>query len=200
MIVLFISIIYVYINLLSTNNIIEMKNYLLQPYIRAMVIFGLIIIISVILYGNVIIIKYYKHNLYPVLKPFTLLTLSLSVIIIFSVIIDEIFNPNNILTISMIPPAYLFYTLTIIFYFSKKFILSNVSMKNISDQFMKTYSLTAREKEIILLIVAGKSNIDISDILFISLSTVKNHINTIYKKLNIKSRYELFSLLEKTNI
>lgn len=105
MIVLFILIIYGYINLLSINNIIEMNNYLLQPCIRAMVIFELIIITSVILYGNVIIVKYYKHNLYPVLKPFTLLTLSLSVIIIFSVIIDETFNPDNNFAVSLIPPA-----------------------------------------------------------------------------------------------
>lgn len=37
----------------------------------------------------------------------------------------------------------------------------------------------------------GKSNNEIAEQHFISLSTVKTHINNIYKKLNISSREEL---------
>jgi len=55
--------------------------------------------------------------------------------------------------------------------------------------------LTAREKEIINLIAVGKSNREIADTLNIEEKTVKNHINNIYSKLQIKSRYEAISYM-----
>lgn len=55
--------------------------------------------------------------------------------------------------------------------------------------------ITEREKEIIILILKGKSNREIEDELFISLGTVKNHLYNIYKKLKVKSRTQLITLL-----
>jgi DNA-binding CsgD family transcriptional regulator len=52
--------------------------------------------------------------------------------------------------------------------------------------------LTKKEKEILDLILADKSNKEIAATLFIELSTVKTHINKIYSKLEVKSRKELF--------
>lgn len=48
--------------------------------------------------------------------------------------------------------------------------------------------LSPREIEVLKLLVAGKSNREIADTLFISERTVKIHLNKIYKKLNVKSR------------
>ena len=53
--------------------------------------------------------------------------------------------------------------------------------------------LTIRQKEVYELIVSGKSNKEIMANLFIEQSTLKSHINQIYKKLNVKSRRELKS-------
>jgi DNA-binding CsgD family transcriptional regulator len=53
--------------------------------------------------------------------------------------------------------------------------------------------LTKRQKEIFDLILQGKSNQNIMDILFIELSTLKTHINKIYKTLEISSRKEAVS-------
>ena len=53
--------------------------------------------------------------------------------------------------------------------------------------------LTARQKEVYELIISGKSNKEIMANLYIEQSTLKSHINQIYKKLNIKSRRELKS-------
>ena len=47
---------------------------------------------------------------------------------------------------------------------------------------------TRREKEILELIRMGATNQDIAQKLFLSLSTVKNHIQTIYEKLDAKNR------------
>ncbi len=55
--------------------------------------------------------------------------------------------------------------------------------------------LTAREKEILSLIAAGRGNREIAEALFIEEKTVKNHINSIYSKLQIKSRYEAISYM-----
>ena len=53
--------------------------------------------------------------------------------------------------------------------------------------------LTTRQKEVYELIVSGKSNKEIMENLFIEQSTLKSHINQIYKKLKVKSRRELKS-------
>jgi DNA-binding CsgD family transcriptional regulator len=39
-----------------------------------------------------------------------------------------------------------------------------------------------------------KSNKDIADTLFVSLSTVKTHVNNVYRKLNVQTRDEVKSL------
>ena len=57
--------------------------------------------------------------------------------------------------------------------------------------------LTERQREVYDLIISGKTNKEIMAKLFIEQSTLKTHINQIYKKLNIKSRRELKSKLRK---
>ena len=51
--------------------------------------------------------------------------------------------------------------------------------------------LTAQEQKIIGEILKDKTNKEIASDLFISLSTVKTHINNLYKKLNVTSREEI---------
>ncbi len=53
------------------------------------------------------------------------------------------------------------------------------------------YNLSSREKEIIQLITKGKKNKEIAETLFVELSTIKSHINNIYKKIRVKNRREL---------
>jgi two-component system NarL family response regulator len=50
--------------------------------------------------------------------------------------------------------------------------------------------LTPREIEVLEYIVAGKSNREIAEALFIEEKTVKNHVSNIYSKLHLKNRYE----------
>jgi tetratricopeptide (TPR) repeat protein/DNA-binding CsgD family transcriptional regulator/TolB-like protein len=53
------------------------------------------------------------------------------------------------------------------------------------------YGITAREGEIIRLLLGGKGNKEITEALFISDHTVKNHIHHIYQKFGIKNRVQL---------
>jgi LuxR family maltose regulon positive regulatory protein len=54
--------------------------------------------------------------------------------------------------------------------------------------------LSMRELEVLKLIEAGDSNLDIADRLVISMPTVKRHISNIYAKLGAKSRTQAVSL------
>lgn len=56
------------------------------------------------------------------------------------------------------------------------------------------YGISIRQREIIELLLRGKSNRDIAEALFIAPHTVKNHIYTLYQKLGVKSRFELIDL------
>ena len=56
--------------------------------------------------------------------------------------------------------------------------------------------LTERQREVYDLIISRKSNKEIMAELFIEQSTLKTHINQIYRKLDIKSRGELKSKLK----
>lgn len=58
------------------------------------------------------------------------------------------------------------------------------------------YDLTKREKELIPLILAGFTNQEIADKLYISLSTVKTHIENIYSKLHVTNRTTLCAKLK----
>lgn len=53
------------------------------------------------------------------------------------------------------------------------------------------HGITAREAEIIRLLLEGKDNRRITEELFISDHTVKNHIHNIYRKLGIQNRIQL---------
>ncbi len=67
------------------------------------------------------------------------------------------------------------------------------------DHIYANYGITNREKEIIQLIISGKSNKEIGEILFISVKTVKYHVYNVYRKLKIKNRIELINLFISRN-
>ena len=50
--------------------------------------------------------------------------------------------------------------------------------------------LTLREREIVRLLGAGRTNAEIAAALFVSAATVKTHLAHIYEKLGVRSRYD----------
>lgn len=63
------------------------------------------------------------------------------------------------------------------------------------DRIYREKKITGREREIIELIVQGKSNREIEKELFISIYTVKNHVQNIYAKLGVRSRAKLIHMV-----
>ena len=79
---------------------------------------------------------------------------------------------------------------------------ARLSMSNegaVLESLVRDYKISKREREIMELIVAGKSNKEIEERLYISLNTVKNHIYHLYQKLGIKRRSQLMHLVLKNN-
>jgi DNA-binding CsgD family transcriptional regulator/PAS domain-containing protein len=61
---------------------------------------------------------------------------------------------------------------------------------------LSDFEITDREREIIFNLLDGRNNQEIAARLFLSESTVKGYINSIYKKLDVKNRGEFFAFFK----
>lgn len=66
----------------------------------------------------------------------------------------------------------------------------------VMERFLDRYKITKREEEVIRELCSGKSNKEISESLFISLQTVKDHIYRIYQKTDVRNRVQLINLIQ----
>ena len=78
-----------------------------------------------------------------------------------------------------------------LFIFIISFVLFIVKYYSTINKVNERNVLTPNENEILALIEKGYSNKDISNELFISVSTVKTHINNIFKKKKVAKREDL---------
>jgi DNA-binding CsgD family transcriptional regulator len=63
--------------------------------------------------------------------------------------------------------------------------------------FISEFGISKREEEIIQQICQGKSNKEISESLFITLQTVKDHVHRIFLKTGVKNRIQLSNLIQR---
>lgn len=67
--------------------------------------------------------------------------------------------------------------------------------EHVTDYFRARYGVTQREAEIVEELLAGRSNGEIAEMLFIAVKTVENHLYNVYQKTGVKNRVQLFNLL-----
>jgi len=67
---------------------------------------------------------------------------------------------------------------------------------DVMARFLARYKITKREEEVIRELCSGKSNREISQSLFISLQTVKDHVYRIYQKTDVRNRVQLINLIQ----
>ena len=60
--------------------------------------------------------------------------------------------------------------------------------------------ISPREYEVFVQLAEGKSNQEIADSLFISVSTVKTHVSKIYEKLNVQRRTQAIQVGKQLGI
>jgi DNA-binding CsgD family transcriptional regulator len=63
------------------------------------------------------------------------------------------------------------------------------------ERFCEKFSISKREKEVIQLVLQGKTNQEICNLLFITIQTVKDHNSRIYQKTGVKNRVQLLNLI-----
>ena len=64
-----------------------------------------------------------------------------------------------------------------------------------AEKVIASWDLTTREREVADLVLQGFSTPEIAEMTGITDKTLKNHINTIFKKAHVGSRAELFSTI-----
>lgn len=80
-------------------------------------------------------------------------------------------------------------------YITKPIVKASLSYEKIA----KDYDLTTREKDILELIVQGLNNNEIADKLFISIHTVKSHVENIFRKMKVSRRTSLLNKINELN-
>jgi DNA-binding CsgD family transcriptional regulator len=64
------------------------------------------------------------------------------------------------------------------------------------EGFYEKFGLSNREREIVRLMLTGKSNKEIAEELFVSTHTIKNHVYNIYQKLRVTNRLHFIRTIQ----
>lgn len=163
---------------LETSFKMYMSNYNKQYLLHYLQLLPILYLCCLVFIKNKLREEMYKNWLGARLSLVLLFSLPLIISDIFRIFTDYFF---------FLPIVYIILSIQIIQYLTKLF--------NYRNYPINSFELTNREQELVYLIITGNSNKDISDKLHISLSTVKNHIYNIYRKVNVKNRFELISKL-----
>ena len=79
-------------------------------------------------------------------------------------------------------------------YLQKYWSVSPLIMDKVNlDRIYDKYGISQRERDIAELLMQGKSNKEIADSLYIAPNTVKNHIHSLFQKLQVRSRFQLMN-------
>lgn len=155
-------------------------------------------IFAVILYELYVGLKNYKQvvnkDLKQAIKSFLLIT-----IIFLPFMILESYKPYiqlikniELLKMASLPSYFLtiniFNLIFVLKYFNTPSFIAN---NKLTDYFKQKYDITEKQIEIIELVIEGITYKQIAEKLFISPKTVDNHMQNIYKKLNVNSKMQL---------
>ncbi|MFC1946494.1 response regulator [Chloroflexota bacterium] len=77
---------------------------------------------------------------------------------------------------------------------------AQVLIQKVNEPSQPGTDLTNREREILALMVDGKSNSEISEVIFITQATVKYHVSNILSKFGVSSRTEAVVVAMKNNL
>lgn len=73
--------------------------------------------------------------------------------------------------------------------------LDDQDLRYLAEQAPAAARLTPREREVLVCALKGRKRAEAAEELFVSESTVKKHLRSIYDKLGVKNRVELLRLL-----
>lgn len=155
-------------------------------------------IIAVILYELFVGLKNYKQVVHKDLKQAIKSFILITIIFLPFIILDsyksyiELVKNIELLKIAALPSYFLIINIFNLIFVLKYFNTpSFIADNKLTDYFKQEYDITEKQSEIIELIIEGVTYKQIAERLFISPKTVDNHIQNIYKKLNVNSKMQL---------
>lgn len=178
---LFFSLLFIYLDISYIFFNIDYWNYL----------FAIITVVCIVYCVSIGFIYYRKLNNILSKK------LALSILILLSLFIPGFIYDMFIAYADNIYISYLFLLIwnsATIYYIFYLFNLQS-GAGNLGIDYIKCYSLTPREIEILQLVLKGKTSKEISELTFISIPTVKTHLTNIFKKTKTTNRYELITMM-----
>ena len=82
----------------------------------------------------------------------------------------------------------------------KEVLVSPTQEFTVNESELKKLNLSNREYQVLQLLAKGNSNAEISDKLFLSLSTVKTHVSNLFIKMDVKSRTQAIEKAKRLKI
>jgi DNA-binding NarL/FixJ family response regulator len=79
-------------------------------------------------------------------------------------------------------------------------LIGSLAQRHLLPETPEAVSLTGRERQLIKLVAAGKSNPEIAHAMYMSVSTVKLHLRQILEKLKLHSRAELIAVVARSGL
>lgn len=165
--------------------------------------FAVVPLFSSIAYSNIILLKNYKTITDPGLKIGARNLILYGVFSIAMAVADYFAQRAQMLKGHY--PVGIFVQPVMLLTFSSISLLTllEIQKKNrdrtgvLPTAFIAQYQITDREKEIIAMILSGLSNKEIASKLFLSPSTVRNHISSIFEKTACRTRGKLQNLIRE---
>lgn len=153
----------------------------------------------VIIIYNAFIYYLYRKNL-DNLKLYKILRMTFFFVLLYvpGFIIDEFLSSKGIRMLLFTPFFFLLISIFSLHSFFKYHESIQSEKYDINEELRNQIGITVRELEVAKLLLKGYSYQKIADELIISISTVRAHVTSIYKKAGINSRYELYNIIHKT--
>jgi DNA-binding CsgD family transcriptional regulator len=113
------------------------------------------------------------------------------------VVHNALFMPASIRDYPMELLAYFLVVAFVLYLYAGRFLVapSVPADFTLSENSVRRFGISPREKEIISLVLQGYNHREIGERLFISAQTVKNHVYNIYQKTHVENRVQLLNLL-----
>lgn len=182
--------------LLIISKLLWKENYYITITYITYTIMGLSI-----LYSMLILISKKMGSIVPRFdnkgKTIAIITLIVLPIIFTIDILPETFYQRKMISENYMffPFFYILLNINLLLIISKIFWNQDKGFNN----FLLKYEITSRESDVLTLLIRGYSYKLIGEKLSISLSTVKSHISSIYKKTSTQNKLELVDLLRKSS-
>jgi DNA-binding CsgD family transcriptional regulator len=174
-------------------NVFNNIDALVMIFLCVSIVYSMMIMI----FGKKFKISQYKADL--TMKIIAVISLAaMPCFIILDFFYDEIdfiqqFIPEGYYTL---PGFYLFLNLMLVMEYFRN-LKKDSGGYEIGQDFVDRYCISRREKDVICELIKGKTYKEIGNKLFISMTTVRTHVYSIYQKTKVNNKVELIHLLQK---